>query len=99
MTHDFEFENLSNSGSYYGSTYVPSQSGDMADWPIKYVISNTNGSSTNQISVNISTLSTTASSLNSQYSGLYGFLENSAPLTAVRRLRPVGAPSYRASRH
>lgn len=89
MTHDFEFENLSNSGSYYGSTYVPSQSGDEADWPIKYVFSNTNGT-TNQISVNISTLSITATNLNSQYSGLYGFVQN-CTLTATAT--PVGAPS------
>jgi hypothetical protein len=89
MTHDFEFFSLSNSGSYYGSTFVPSQAGDEADWPIKYVFSDTNGV-TNQISVTISGLSTTATNLNSQFSGLYGFVQNCTLSTTAT---PVGAPS------
>ncbi|HEY1788096.1 MAG TPA: hypothetical protein VGJ73_08075 [Verrucomicrobiae bacterium] len=81
MTHDFEFNSLSNNGTYYGSTFAPTVSGDESDWPIQYVFSDTNNI-TNQISCNIGTLSTTASSLNSQYSGLYGFLQN-CTLTAT----------------
>jgi hypothetical protein len=81
MTHDFEFESLSNSGSYYGTTFVPSQSADEADWPIQYAFSDTNGI-TNQISVNIGAESATATNLNSQFSGLYGFVQN-CTLTAT----------------
>ncbi|HSY43281.1 MAG TPA: hypothetical protein VK811_05180 [Candidatus Acidoferrum sp.] len=81
MTHDFEFESLSNSGSYYGQTFVPTVSGDEADWPIKYTFTGTNSAETN-VDVTISGLSTVATNLNSQFTGLYGFVQN-CTLTAT----------------
>jgi hypothetical protein len=93
MTHDFEFNSLSNSGSYYGDTYVPTISGDESGWPIQYTFTGTNSAESN-VDVNIGALSTTASSLNSQYSGLYGFLQN-CTLTATAT--PTTGPNVPAT--
>ncbi len=50
MTHDFEFQSLSNS-SAYAVDLVPSSSSDMSGWPIQYNYSNPTNSTTNQMSV------------------------------------------------
>jgi hypothetical protein len=80
MTHDFEFQSLSNSGSYYGSTFIPSSS-DMSTWPYQYIYSTTNGAS-NQISVNMGTLTSYTVPLSSQYAGLRGY-EQTCTITAT----------------
>lgn len=82
MTHDFEFGAFTNTGSYYASTFVPDQTVDESDWPIKYTFSDTNNSSTNQISANIGPESTYTVPLTSQYQGLRGY-EQTVTLTAT----------------
>ena len=81
MTHDFEFQSLSNNGSYYGTTYIPSSS-DMSTWPVQYNYSSPTNSATNQINVYMSAWSPITVPLNSQYSGLQGF-EQDCTITAT----------------
>jgi Tfp pilus assembly protein PilX len=93
MTHDFEFESLSNNGSYYGTTFVPTLAQDESDWPVQYAFSDTNNT-TNQISVNIGAVSAAATSLDSQYSGLYGFVQN---CTLSATATPLSGPAVSAT--
>jgi hypothetical protein len=81
MTHDFEFDAVTNGGTWYGQNYVPSQAGDEADWPIKYVFSDTNNNN-NQISVNIGANTSYTVPLTSQFQGLRGY-EQLCTLTAT----------------
>jgi hypothetical protein len=92
MTHDFEFQSLSNSGSYYGSTFVPSSS-DMSGWPVKYNYSNPTNSLTNQISVYMGPWTSNSVPLNSQYAGLQGFEEDCVITATATPQTGVGVPA------
>ena len=86
MNYDYVAQSLSNSATYYGTTFVPGLATDQASWPIKYVYSGTNGV-TNQISVSMGSWTTNTVALNSQYAGLYGLVQ---PVTITATATPVG---------
>jgi len=85
MNYDYVAQSLSNSASYYDTTFVPNAT-DQASWPVKYVYSSTNGM-TNQISVSMGAWTTNTVPLNSQYTGLYGLV---MPVTVAATATPVG---------
>ena len=68
MIRDFAYGSL-NAVSTYNLT--PPTNG----WPIFYVFTDTNGSSSSFATVTIGTVPTTATALNSQFSGLFGFAQ------------------------
>ncbi len=88
MNYDFIAQSISNSGTYYGSTFIPDQTNDQASWPVKYVFSDTNGVQ-DQISVNIGPWTTNTVPLLSQYVGLYGEVQ---PCTITATATPIGQP-------
>ena len=85
MIRDFQNGNLGTASSY--ATLFPPTNG----WPIYYAFSCTNGdpdSSTNYAaSVWIGELSTAATNLNSQFAGLYGFVQ---PCVIAATATPLG---------
>jgi len=85
MNYDFVAQSLSNSGTYYGQTFIPSTT-DQATWPTKYVYSDANAV-TNQISVNMGAQGTNTQALNSQFTGLYGLVQ---PVTITATATPIG---------
>jgi hypothetical protein len=85
MNYDYVAQSLSNNGTYYGSTFIPTTN-DMASWPIQYVYSDTNGGA-NQISVYLGSWTTNTVPLNSQFVGLYG-MEQDCTITATAT--PIG---------
>jgi hypothetical protein len=74
MTHDFENECLSNSGTYYGTSFLPST--NQGSWPIQYTYSNPSNNTSGQINVWLGAWATNATVLNAQYTGLYGIVQN-----------------------
>ncbi len=82
MNYDFVAQSLSNSGAYYSkmipTTNVNQQANwpinDQQTWPIQYLYSDTNGVY-NQISVNLGLWTTNTIPLHSQYTGLYGLVQ------------------------
>ena len=86
MNYDYVAQSLSNSGAYYGSTFIPGLTTDQASWPVKFVYSDTNGV-TNQISVNMGVWSAVMQPLNSQFQGLYGEVQ---PCTITATATPIG---------
>ncbi len=86
MNYDYVAQTLSNSATYYATTFVPGLTTDQASWPIKYVYSGTNGV-TNQITVSMGSWSTNTQALNSQYAGLYGLVQ---PVTITATATPIG---------
>lgn len=80
MAHDFENESLSNSSTYYGTSFLPS--GNQTNWPVQYTYSNPSNGLSGQISVYFSTWGTNTVPLNSQYTGLYG-LEQDCTISAT----------------
>ena len=80
MTHDFENESLSNSGSYYGTSFLPTNI--ESTWPIQYTYSPSNGAAPGSISVVFGPQTTNTVPLNSQYTGLYG-IEQDCTITAT----------------
>jgi hypothetical protein len=92
MTHDFELGTFTNSGSYYGQSYIPNST-DMSSWPVQYVYSDTNGI-TNQISVNMGSWTPYTVPLSSQYAGLQGYEEN---VTLTGTATPKSGPSVPAT--
>lgn len=68
MIRDFNFGSLNASSAY---NLAPPTNG----WPIYYTFQDTNGSSSSFATVTIGNLPTTATALNSQFSGLYGFAQ------------------------
>jgi hypothetical protein len=89
MNYDYVAQSLSNSGTYYGTTFVPTTTQQANwGWPIQYVYSGTNGGTTNQqISVVFGAWTSNTVPLNSQFVGLYG-LEQDCTITATAT--PVG---------
>jgi hypothetical protein len=88
MNYDYVAQSLSNSGSYYGTTFIPKTS-DQASWgwPIQYGYTGTNSSQTNQISVVLGSWTTNTVPLNSQFQGLYGLVQ---PCTITATATPIG---------
>ncbi|MGA2241461.1 MAG: hypothetical protein ABSH11_05430 [Verrucomicrobiota bacterium] len=86
MNYDYVAQSLTNSGAYYGSTFIPGLTTDQATWPIQYIYSATNGE-TGKISVDMGPWTTNTVPLNSQYTGLYG-LEQTCTITATAT--PIG---------
>jgi len=86
MNYNYVAQSLSNSATYYGSTFIPGLTTDQASWPVKYVYSDTNGV-TNQITVSMGSWSTNTQPLNSQYAGLYGLVQ---PVTITATATPIG---------
>ena len=84
MNYDYVAQSLSNSGSYYGTTFIPTTT-DQANWPVQYAYSN--GTNANQISVIMGSWTTNTVPLNSQFTGLYG-LEEDCTITATAT--PIG---------
>jgi hypothetical protein len=82
MNYDFVAQSLTNGGAYYSklipTTNINQQANwlinDQANWPIKYVYSATNGA-VDQISVNLGVWTTNTVPLHSQYTGLYGLVQ------------------------
>ncbi len=70
MTHDYEFGSLSNSGTYYGTSFLPTN--NQGSWPIQYTYSNPSNSTSGQIYVSIGAWTASAEPLDSQFTGLYG---------------------------
>lgn len=70
MTHDFENYSLSNSGSYYGTSFLPVSY--ETNWPIQYAYSNPSNGLSGQICVWLGPSATVSVPLDSQFSGLYG---------------------------
>lgn len=93
MTHDFENESLSNSASYYASSFLPSSS-QMAGWPVQYKFSSPTTNTTGQIGVTFGPWTTNTVPLNSQYAGLYG-LEQDCTIAATAT--PTTAPAVPAT--
>jgi len=90
MTHDFELGTFTNSGSYYGSSFIPSST-DMASWPVQYIFST--GSTNNQISVNMGSWTPYTVPLTSQYAGLQGYEENVALTATATPTTGVAVPA------
>ena len=86
MNYDYVAQSLSNSATYYATTFVPGLATDQASWPIKYTYSGTNGV-TNQITVSMGSWTTNTVALNSQYAGLYGLVK---PVTITATATPIG---------
>jgi hypothetical protein len=80
MNYDYTIQSLSNSGTYYGTTFIPGLTNDQASWPVKYAYSG--GTNSNQISVNLGPWTTNTVPLSSQYVGLYGLVQ-SCTITAT----------------
>ena len=70
MTHDYEFGSLSNSDTYYGTSFLPTNY--QSSWPVQYTYSNPSNNASGQIYVSLGSWSASAIPLDSQYSGLYG---------------------------
>jgi len=85
MNFDYIAQSLSNSASYYATSFLPG-SNDMASWPIQYTFSDTNGNP-NQITVAFGPWTTNTIPLNSQYAGLYGEVQ---PCTITATATPIG---------
>ena len=83
IDRDYVAQSISNSAGAY--TTVP-LSIDQSTWPIQYSFSDTNGI-TNQISVNMQAQSTGVVPLNSQYTGLNGYLQ---PIDVYATATPAG---------
>lgn len=81
MTHDFEFQNLSNSSIYYSTEFLLTN--EQSSWPIHYTFSNpySNGVP-NEIGLEMSPWTTNLQPLDSQYTGLYG-LEQQVTISAT----------------
>jgi len=86
MNYAYVAQSLSNSGAYYGSTFIPTTNNDQASWPIQYVYSDTNGHP-DQISVWMGSWTTNTVPLNSQYAGLYGEVQ---PCVITATATPIG---------
>jgi hypothetical protein len=87
MNHDFFASSLSNNATYYAKFIPGNTNADGTFWPVQYVYSGTNGSSTNQISVSLGAWSTNTQPLNSQFTGLYGLV---MPVTLTATATPIG---------
>ncbi|HTR40537.1 MAG TPA: hypothetical protein VMH87_02815 [Pseudomonadales bacterium] len=90
MTHDFEFQSLSNNGSYYATTYKPSSS-DMSSWPAQYNFSSPTNSTA--MSVYMGPWSSNSVPLNSQYAGLQGFEEDCVITATATPASGVAVPA------
>lgn len=86
MMRDYLSQSLTNA-SYY-QTLLPNQSLNNAAWPVQFVFSD-NNSVTNQISVIFGTPATYTVPLTSQFTGLYGLVQN---VTLTATATPVGQP-------
>ncbi|MGD0251737.1 MAG: hypothetical protein ABSC01_03460 [Verrucomicrobiota bacterium] len=87
MNYDYVAQSLSNSATYYATTFIPTAAQQANwNWPIQYVYSDTNGVA-NQITVTFGAWTTNTVPLNSQYTGLYG-LEQDCTITVTAT--PVG---------
>ncbi len=74
MTHDFEYQSLSNSSTYYSTAFLPTSF--QSNWPVQYTYSNPSNNTPGQIGVYMGSLTTNLQMLNAQYSGLQGLLQN-----------------------
>ncbi len=88
MTHDYEFGSLSNSGAYYGTSFLPTN--NQSSWPIQYSYSNPSNNASGQIYVSIGPWTASAVALNSQFTGLYG--EEQDVTIAATATPATGAP-------
>ncbi len=87
MDRDFLSQSLTNASFY--ATLLPVQTNyNGSSWPVTYTFSDTNGS-TNQFSVYLGPQGTNAVPLNSQYTGLYGLVQD---CTITATATPVGQP-------
>jgi Tfp pilus assembly protein PilX len=80
MTHDFEYQSLTNSGTYYGTSFLPTSL--QSNWPVQYTYSNPSNNTSGQIGVYMGSWTTNLQTLNAQYTGLRG-LEQNVTITAT----------------
>lgn len=69
MMRDFNYQSL-NPASFYNTNF-PATNG----WPVYFQFSDTNGNTAYAATVTIGSVPTTATALNSQFTGLYGFAQ------------------------
>ena len=86
MNYDYIVQSLSNDITHYAKDCLPTTNGQQANWPIKYVYSDTSGNQ-NQISINLGPWTTNTVPLTSQYTNLYG-LKQDCTITVIAT--PIG---------